>query len=339
MGFNPLKQPNNSIKPPRGNSLVDRAKGAIETVKKVVSKIIKIIHKTIVGIIKFISFNFSTVGLIMWAVILLFWFVYSFGLVVGTLHFDKKCLDYSFTIKESEDECVTMGSGKNFSRLHINGGARERKSRGLVDTSSLLAYLESVYEEDKSNLIVNNEKTNNWILNLNLSKPLETMEDEHPQMLEAKDIAYENSNDEDLSYEGVEIIASCDRAVATTLRALEIDTEFPWGATTQQKKHMLNNPSDYQMVWKEGDGEPNLTEEAYIVFWENAATGKGEHIAIIHKFEGSWRVYQASYGDYLPHKGSWYRDLKGGSEDLWDGTTMSYWSFPHGTISSGDEDE
>lgn len=84
------------------------------------------------------------------------------------------------------------------------------------------------------------------------------------------------------------LLASCDRFVATMLRATGVDEEFPWGATTQQAEYLESSPK-----WQPiscSDRQPGDV----LIFKKNANVSNGHIMLYVGMVEGKDSIASAS---------------------------------------------
>lgn len=101
----------------------------------------------------------------------------------------------------------------------------------------------------------------------------------------ANQIAYEKTG-ADTGANG--LLASCDRFVATMLRATGVDEEFPWGATTQQAEYLASSPK-----WQPiscADRQPGDV----LIFKKNANVSNGHIMLYVGMVEGKDSIASAS---------------------------------------------
>lgn len=84
------------------------------------------------------------------------------------------------------------------------------------------------------------------------------------------------------------LLASCDRFVATMLRATGVDEEFPWGATTQQAEYLASSPK-WQPV-SCSDRQPGDV----LIFKKNANVSNGHIMLYVGMVEGKDSIASAS---------------------------------------------
>lgn len=191
-------------------------------------------------------------------------------------------------VEKNKVSCTTMGSGKGRSRLH--GGSSTDTSGGLfsnfagLDFDDIVSFMNS-FVEDK---IVHPP-----IVGYNNGVPIygTGMENANPGYIKAKRTAEKYGGKDNDAY-----WASCDRFVATVIKAMEIDVKFPWGGAKNQIDYMKNSK-----CW----GQVNISDiqSGDVVGWNPA----GKHVYDNHGHIGIYaddHFYEASYGFKYPHKWS-----------------------------------
>jgi hypothetical protein len=100
----------------------------------------------------------------------------------------------------------------------------------------------------------------------------------------ANQIAYEKTGADGING----LLASCDRFVATMLRATGVDEEFPWGATTQQAEYLESSPK-----WEPiscADRQPGDV----LIFKKNTNVSNGHIMLYVGMVEGKDSIASAS---------------------------------------------
>lgn len=187
---------------------------------------------------------------------------------------------------KNEIKCVTMGSGLGKSRIH--GGSAYDTSGGLYANFEGLDFTDIV---TFMNSFATDKPVHPPIIGYKNGKPIYGTgpENANSEYIAAKRKAEKNSTkDSDVYW------ASCDRFVATVVKAMEIDVNFPWGGAANQITYMKNSK-----CW----GEVNLNdiESGDIVGWNPA----GKNVYDNHGHVGIYadnHFYEASYGWKYPHK-------------------------------------
>ena len=195
---------------------------------------------------------------------------------------DKELQDFMKTLPEKKKTIeslkntnMAMGAGNGLGRTDGGGAFGDGffAGSGTLDTSSIIAYMESFCSETKIN--VNGDVTGKSVIT--------------PEMRAAKERAMAIKPDWQK-----DLYASCDRFVATVLIGLGIDTTFPWGNSQEQLAHMENHPELYQKV------DSKQAQAGDIVSFKQDNGAEHGHISIW----GENKIYQASYHDYVPYKSS-----------------------------------
>lgn len=187
---------------------------------------------------------------------------------------------------KNEIKCVTMGSGLGKSRIH--GGSAYDTSGGLYANFEGLDFTDIV---TFMNSFATDKPVHPPIVGYKGNKPIYGT---GPENANAEYIAARKKAEEKSGTSGGNYYASCDRFVATVVKAMEIDINFPWGGAATQINYMRNSK-----CW----GEVNLNdiESGDIVGWNPA----GKNIYDGHGHVGIYadnHFYEASYGWKYPHK-------------------------------------
>lgn len=185
-------------------------------------------------------------------------------------YYKEKSKQLSETLKTGDiTGCVSMGTGRGIGRVD-GGGAIDTGAFGALDMSSLIDFLESY---NSSKIIYTKGQTGEMQAT--------------QEMIAAKLLAEEKGGKDPIG----NLYSSCDRNVATALKAMEIDVNFPWGAVRHQIQYMESQPTK----WAKVSNEQRASGD--VVTW-----GTG-HIAIYGiNSSGQEMFYQASHYDYLPFK-------------------------------------
>lgn len=188
----------------------------------------------------------------------------------------------------NEITCVSMGTGKGRGRM--DGGSATDTSGGPLadfaglDMSNLVNFMNSFVTTTRVKApIIGYDSNNNPIYGYGPEKA-------DPKYIAAKEIAEQNGGKDP----GGAIYASCDRFVATTLKAQNIDTNFKWGNAAAQIDYMKAHK-----CWQEVDA--SKPQDGDVVGWyANPGSKCGPHGHIAIYAEGN--LYEASYKDAYPAK-------------------------------------
>lgn len=192
----------------------------------------------------------------------------------------------SKTVEEGKVQCVTMGSGQGRSRL-VGGSATDTSGTNFtnfdgLDFDDIVSFMNSFVEDHiVQPPIIGYTKSGAPIRGTGI-------ENANQNYIKAKRKAEQVGGKDSDQY-----WASCDRFVATVIKAMEIDVNFPWGGAANQMNYMQNSK-----CW----GQVNLSDidSGDVVTWTPVANiydGHG-HIGIF----ADDHFYEASYGYKYPHK-------------------------------------
>lgn len=192
----------------------------------------------------------------------------------------------SETVEEGKVQCVTMGSGQGRSRI-TGGSATDTSGTNFtnfdgLDFDDIVSFMNSFVEDHVVHPpIIGYTKDGAPIYDTGIGKA-------NQNYIKAKRKAEQLGGKDSDKY-----WASCDRFVATVIKAMEIDVKFPWGGAANQMHYMESSK-----CW----GQVNLNDisSGDVVTWTPVANiydGHG-HIGIY----ADEHFYEASYGYKYPHK-------------------------------------